>query len=104
MIIEEIVGSGLNGGGVVAKKPHRVTSRRPRLDSQALVDGSDPPPPSTTLSTDGTSRSEQRIRREENSGSSPAISNWKNPVGVLSILKSLKELFLFPESWYSSSH
>ena len=102
--MEEIAGSGFNGAGVVTKKPRRITSRRSRLDSQALVDGSDPPPPSTTPSTDGTSGSEQRIRREENSGSSPDVSNWKNPVGVLNILKSLKELFLFPDSWYSSSH
>ena len=59
------------------------------MDSQALVDGSDPSPPSTTPSTHGNSGNEQGIGREESSGSFPAASNWKNPVGVLNILKNL---------------
>ena len=87
--MEEIAGSRFNGVEVVAKKPCSITSRRPRLDSQALVDGLDPSPPSTSPSMDGSSGNEHGIRREENSGSSPAASNWKNPVGVLNILKGL---------------
>ena len=74
-MMEEIAESGFNGAGVVAKKHRSITARRPRLDSQALVDGSDPSPPSTTPPTDGSSGNEQGIRRKENSGSSPAASN-----------------------------
>ncbi|CAA6664285.1 unnamed protein product [Spirodela intermedia] len=71
--MDEFGVSGFNGVAAVAKRRRSTTSRRPRLDSQALLDGRDPSPPSTTPSsenasknsTDGSSSHDTGFRRKE---------------------------------------
>lgn len=71
--MDEFGVSGFNGAAAVAKRRRSTTSRRPRLDSQPLVEGRDQSPPSTTPSsenasknsTDGSSSHDTGVRRKE---------------------------------------
>ncbi|MQM03658.1 hypothetical protein Taro_036440 [Colocasia esculenta] len=100
-VVEEFGVSGFNSGTAVAKKRRSTTSRRPRPDSQLLLEGRDPSPPSSTpssdngskQSTDGSSGHHASVRRKEVNLNSlvPKIASANRNEGATNTSRRLKK-------------